>query len=122
MSIKSNEHQSDMPSMIIEDGTTANGPNIDLLTPTTGRAYSMRLDNATAGSSAVYFKIYDAKDVTLGTTEPSFVFRCTAGGIHYINSSQGLKIETGLTTAISASGGKTSGTYSHSFKYVIFGD
>jgi hypothetical protein len=122
MTIKSNESQGDMPSIIIEDGTTAVGPNVDLLTPGTGRVYAMKLDNSTGGGTKAYFKIYDAKAVTAGSTAPDFVFKCTPVTSHWVSSRQGIKINTALSTALSDEGGSSSSTGFSTFKYTIFGD
>ena len=122
MSVTSNKHLSDMPSMIIESGTTSAGASIDLLTTGTGRLYAMKLDNSGTGGSVAYFKVYDAKAVTVGTTVPNFIFRCTAVTSHTVSSKQGLKIDTGLTVALSDEGGKSSSTGFASFKYTLFGD
>ena len=122
MSVTSNKHLSDMPSIIIESGSTAVGTDVDIMTTGTGRLYSMKLDNSTGGGSVCYFKVYDAKSVTLGTTEPNFIFRCTSATIHTVSSKQGLKIDTGLTVALSDEGGKSSSTGFASFKYTLFGD
>ena len=122
MSVTSNKHLSDMPSMIIESGTTAVGPNVDILTTGTGRLSSMKLDNSASGSPVCYFKVYDAKAVTLGASKPDFVFRCTGEATHTITSKQGLKIDTGLTVAMSNAGGDSSGAGFSTFKYTLFGD
>lgn len=108
--------------MIIEDGTTSASANVDLLTPGTGRVYAAKCDNSTGGGSVAYFKIYDAKAVSVGTTEPIFVFRCTAVTTHWVSSKQGIKISTALTTAISDEGGKSASSGFATFKYTIFGD
>ena len=128
MTIKMNDSQSDFNSLIkmsdIGDGAgSANTtPDIDLLTGTTGTVYTIFIDN-TSGSGRNYLKLYDALDVTHGTTTPIFCGCAPASTRIIVYMKQGIPIGTALSVAASdtagtgASGSNPAGT----MNYVIFG-
>ena len=123
MAVASNSTQSDLPSIIMQGGHTATTAYMDLLTAGTGTVYTMSINNS-ANSDPTHFKLWDARAVTVGTTEPAFVFRCTASKIHTISSKTGMTFSTGLSVGITdeTGGGKTAGSATGSnVQWVVFG-
>ena len=108
MALTTNEDQSDFPSLIRQTSAT-NAADTDVLTGTTGRVYALYLENTTGSPSNAYFKLYDAKAPTVGTTDPIAVFRVRALVNQVITFKTGIKIGTALSTACVQSGG-TAGT------------
>ena len=108
MALTTNEDQNDFPSMIRQTSATSVA-DTDVLTGTTGRVYTMFIENVTGSPANAYFKIYDAKAPTVGTTDPIAVFRVRASVNQVITSKNGIMINTALSTACVQSGG-TAGT------------
>ena len=108
MALTTNENQSDFPSLIRQSDCNAT-PDTDVLTGTTGRIYAILLENVTGSPANEFFKIYDAKAPTVGTTDPIAVFRVRPSVNQLITSKTGIKINTALSTACVTTGG-TAGT------------
>ena len=108
MALTTNEDQSDFPSVIRQTSATSTA-DADLLTGTTGRVYTLFVENVTGSPANAFLKIYDAKAPTVGTTDPIGVFRVRASINQIITFATGIKIETALSTACVQRGG-TAGT------------
>ena len=108
MALTTNEDQNDFPSLIRQSSATATA-DTDVLSGTTGRVYAIYLENVTGSPANEYFKMYDAKAPTVGTTDPIAVFRVRASVNQIITSKTGIKISTALSTACVTTGG-TAGT------------
>tara|TARA_R110002020_G_scaffold225717_8_gene435843 strand:+ start:8 stop:391 length:384 start_codon:yes stop_codon:yes gene_type:complete len=77
--------------------------------------FALEIDN-TANSSAMYFKMYDVATagvahVTVGTTDPDFIFVIPASSKRQFNALEGLNFTTGMIYACLTTGG-TGGTAS----------
>lgn len=72
--------------------------------------YAVEVDNRN-NAAAVYTKLYDASDPTVGTTVPNAVFKTPAGErvLHVLNGSSGWDPATNTTVATVTTGG-TGGT------------
>tara|TARA_R100000808_G_C2136155_1_gene144494 strand:- start:205 stop:576 length:372 start_codon:yes stop_codon:yes gene_type:complete len=97
-------------SYAIQTGATA---AVDTLDVNSGVLYKVEIDN-TAGTSAVYVKGYDVAGggtVTVGTTDPQWVFKCPAGVKRAYSSGAGSAFANGLKVACTTTRG-TAGTSS----------
>ena len=75
--------------------------------------FALEIDN-TANASAMYFKMYDvatAGAVTVGTTDPAFIFVIPASSKRQFNALEGLNFSNGMIYACLTTGG-TGGTAS----------
>jgi hypothetical protein len=99
---------------------TAATAALDTLDPTAGVLYKVEIDN-TAGSAAVYVKGYDVAlggSVTVGTTDPQWVFKCPAGVKRVYSSAEGSSFANGLKVACTTTrgtAGNTSPTWTVSY-------
>ena len=85
----------------------------DVLDPNSGTLYKVEIDN-TAGTSPVYVKGYDlavGSTLTVGTTDPQWVFKCPIGVKRVYSSGEGSAYANGLKVACVTSPG-TAGTVS----------
>tara|TARA_R110002020_G_scaffold60334_2_gene163608 strand:- start:36 stop:401 length:366 start_codon:yes stop_codon:yes gene_type:complete len=119
MAISSNSSMSDFPSFIRQT-TATTAPDKNVLTGTTGTVFSIHVDGTSGGGSTNFFKLYDAGDVTHGTTLPIFCVPCTNGNRVRIYSKQGITISTALGVAASTGGGTAGGSVSGTLVYQIF--
>jgi hypothetical protein len=120
MTVSNNDAQTDLPSVIMQGGATATTAHMDLLTGSTGTVYTTSVNNGHSGT--IYLKFWDSKSVTVGTTDPIFVFRATASKVHTISSKTGITISNGLSVGVSDAGGTAAGSaVGANAQWVVFG-
>jgi|10_taG_2_1085330.scaffolds.fasta_scaffold00394_10 hypothetical protein len=89
---------------LVEDanlGTTA-----QVADGTSGSIHQVYIDNSN-NSNQVYLKCYDTTgSVTVGGTQPDFVFPCAASSIRQFNFTDGIAYANGLKIACSADAGR----------------
>ena len=86
---------------------------VDILDVNSGVLYKVEIDN-TAGAAPVYVKGYDVAGggtVTVGTTDPQWVFKCPGGVKRVYSSGEGSAFANGLKVACTTTKG-TAGTTS----------
>jgi len=103
MSISSTTLDSRFSDILIVDTDVDETVTVDI-TGGTGSVYYIQLVNSWAGSS-VFFKLYDAGDVTLGTTHPIFVVKVPASTTKNLVIPDGMQFTTALSFAATDQGG-----------------
>lgn len=93
---------------LVEDtnlGTTA-----QVADGSSGAIHQVYIDN-TNNDAQVYVKGYDTTgSVTVGTTQPDFVFPCAASSIRQFNFTSGIAYANGLKVACETDAGKGDGS------------
>ena len=78
---------------------------LDALTASGGSLFKVEIDN-TANSSAVYLKLCDlTSTVTVGSTDPSYVFMCPASQTRVYSCAKGAVYTNGMQAACVTTGG-----------------
>ena len=78
---------------------------LDALTASGGSLFKVEIDNS-ANSSAVYLKLWDlTSTVTVGSTDPSYVFMCPASVTRVYSCAKGAPYTTGMQAACVTTGG-----------------
>ena len=86
------------------------GTSAQVVDATSGSIHQVYIDN-TNNSSQVYVKGYDTTGaVTVGTTQPDFVFPCAASSIRQFNFTSGIAYANGLKIACETDAGKGDGS------------
>ena len=98
--------------MGISIGTVAGGFIGTTLAEDTNLGTTAQVVDATSGSiHQVYVKGYDTTGaVTVGTTQPDFVFPCAASSIRQFNFTSGIAYANGLKIACETDAGKGDGS------------
>jgi len=93
----------------LQGGSGANNNRSNIM-GTSGKLYSIFIDNTETNNGTGYLKLYDtAAAVTEGTTEPSFIFKVQAAMVGTWSFPEGLTFSAGMGYAISDSPGKNAG-------------
>ena len=84
----------------------------DTLKGSSGTLHKVEIDN-TANTAAVFVKMWDTVGgVTVGTTAPSYAFKCAASSLRVYSCPRGAAFTAGLKVACVTDGGGTAGTTS----------
>lgn len=78
-----------------------------------GTLFAAEVDNSANASQDVYFKIWDATSVTLGSDDPDYCFRIDAGAVRRIIfglTGEGRALATGLSFGVFTEAGTPSST------------
>jgi hypothetical protein len=87
-----------MSKRMIHDSSVSNSI-VNNVTLSSGTLYNLEIDNTGAGTpTAVYFKIWDNTNPTLGTTEPDYYWKIPANVKRNINL-DGLVLSNGFSYA-----------------------
>ena len=83
---------------------------VDSLTTSAGSIFKVEIDNS-ANSSAVYLRLWDVTPgVTVGDTDPSWVFMCPASVTRVYSCAKGSPYATGIQVACVTTGGTAGST------------
>jgi len=121
MALKTNEQNSGFSAMATQTGAT-NTADRDIFASGAGTIRCMLLENTDA-SDVHYFKVYDSKEPTVGTTDPVFVIKLGLSTNTIVNCKPGIVCSTGVSVSAGQGAGTTAGTTAESsdVPYTIFG-
>lgn len=109
MAISSTTLDARFSNKIIVDTDIDETPTVAISGASSGSVYFVQLVSGST-SQTNYFKIFDAGEITLGTTAPIFQLRIPASTTINCVISSGIKYSTALTMACQQDQGTSSGT------------